>query len=103
MTTIDAPPCAALKPTDFASTQEVKWCPGCGDYSVLAVTKKVLAKLNVPRHNTVFVSGIGCSSRFPYYVNTYGIHSIHGRAPTLATGIKLANPNLNVWIATGDG
>src|SRR5580765_565103 len=92
-----------LKPTDFATDQDVRWCPGCGDYSILMQTKKVLAKLGVDRANTVFVSGIGCSSRFPYYLNTYGFHSIHGRAPTFATGLKLARPELNIWIATGDG
>jgi len=92
-----------LKPQDFASNQEVRWCPGCGDYSVLATVKKVMAKVGLDRSKTVVVSGIGCSSRFPYYVSTYGFHSIHGRAPTLATGLKLARPDLNVWIATGDG
>src|SRR6476620_2898133 len=92
-----------LKPQDFASDQEVRWCPGCGDYSILAQMKKVLATLNFPREKMVFVSGIGCSSRFPYYLNTYGFHSIHGRAPTLATGIKVANPELQVWLVTGDG
>jgi 2-oxoglutarate ferredoxin oxidoreductase subunit beta len=91
------------KPADYASDQEVRWCPGCGDYSILAQTRKVLAKLGVDRSKTVFVSGIGCSSRFPYYMNTYGFHSIHGRAPTFATGLKLARPDLDVWIATGDG
>ena len=94
---------AALKPTDFASDQEVKWCPGCGDYSVLAQTKRILSKLGYDKSNTVFVSGIGCSSRFPYYMATYGFHSIHGRAPTVATGLKLARPDLNVFIVTGDG
>jgi 2-oxoglutarate ferredoxin oxidoreductase subunit beta len=92
-----------LKPADFASDQEVKWCPGCGDYSVLAQTKRILAKLGYDKSNTVFVSGIGCSSRFPYYMGTYGFHSIHGRAPTVATGLKLARPELNVFIVTGDG
>src|SRR5436305_10908332 len=92
-----------LKPADYASDQDVRWCPGCGDYSILMQTKKVLAKLGVDRANTVFVSGIGCSSRFPYYMSTYGFHSIHGRAPTVATGVKLANPNLNIWVVTGDG
>lgn len=91
------------KPNDFASDQEVRWCPGCGDYAAYAVVKKVLAKLNFDRSKTVFVSGIGCSSRFPYYMNTYGIHSIHGRAPTLASGLKIARPDLDVWIVTGDG
>jgi 2-oxoglutarate ferredoxin oxidoreductase subunit beta len=95
--------CAVCSPADYASDQEVRWCPGCGDYSILAQTKKVLAKLGIPRHNLVFVSGIGCSSRFPYYMNTYGFHTIHGRAPTIATGLKLARPDLQVWIATGDG
>jgi 2-oxoglutarate ferredoxin oxidoreductase subunit beta len=101
-----APPketCSGCTAADFASDQEVRWCPGCGDYSILAQTKKVLAKLGIPRSNIVFVSGIGCSSRFPYYLNTYGFHSIHGRAPTIATGLKLARPDLDVWIATGDG
>src|SRR5205809_3878556 len=92
-----------LKPGDYATDQDVRWCPGCGDYSILAQTKKVLAKLGIDRSKTVFVSGIGCSSRFPYYLNTYGFHSIHGRAPTFATGLKLARPELNIWIATGDG
>ena len=96
-------PLSVLKAADFASDQEIRWCPGCGDYSILMQTKKVLAKLGVDRSKTVFVSGIGCSSRFPYYLNTYGFHSIHGRAPTVATGLKLARPDLNVWIATGDG
>ena len=84
--TISCPPsCSSLKPADFASDQEVKWCPGCGDYAILAQVRKVLAKQGIARHNTVFVSGIGCSSRFPYYVSTYGFHSIHGRACTVAT------------------
>jgi 2-oxoglutarate ferredoxin oxidoreductase subunit beta len=93
----------APKPDDYASDQDVRWCPGCGDYSILAQTKKVLAKLGVDRSKTVFISGIGCSSRFPYYMNTYGFHSIHGRAPTFATGLKLARPDLTVWVVTGDG
>ena len=88
---------------DFASDQEVKWCPGCGDYSILKQVQSILPEIGIKRENKVFVSGIGCSSRFPYYMNTYGIHSIHGRAPAVATGIKLANPELNVWIITGDG
>jgi 2-oxoglutarate ferredoxin oxidoreductase subunit beta len=92
-----------LTPGDFASDQEVRWCPGCGDYSILAQMKKVLPTLGVAPQNTVFVSGIGCSSRFPYYVNTYGIHSIHGRAPAVATGLKIARPELTVWVITGDG
>lgn len=88
---------------DFQTAQEVRWCPGCGDYSILAVVQKVLAGLGVPRHKHVFVSGIGCSSRFPYYVNTYGFHTIHGRAPAVAMGVKCANPDLSVWVVTGDG
>ena len=88
---------------DFASDQEVKWCPGCGDYSILKQVQSILPEIGIKKENMVFVSGIGCSSRFPYYMNTYGIHSIHGRAPAVATGIKLANPELNVWIITGDG
>ena len=88
---------------DFASDQEVKWCPGCGDYSILKQVQSILPEIGIKRENMVFVSGIGCSSRFPYYMNTYGIHSIHGRAPAVATGIKLADPELNVWIITGDG
>jgi 2-oxoglutarate/2-oxoacid ferredoxin oxidoreductase subunit beta len=92
-----------LKASDFSSDQDVRWCPGCGDYSILAQTKKVLAKMGVDRSKTVFVSGIGCSSRFPYYMNTYGFHSIHGRAPTLATGLKTSRPDLTVWMVTGDG
>jgi 2-oxoglutarate ferredoxin oxidoreductase subunit beta len=89
-----------LKPTDFASDQDVRWCPGCGDYSILAQMKKVLPTLGVPREKIVFVSGIGCSSRFPYYVNTYGMH---GRAPAVATGLKCVRPDLQVWVITGDG
>ncbi len=92
-----------LKPKDFASDQEVRWCPGCGDYAVLKAVQRTLSKLGVKRENTVFVSGIGCSSRFPYYMSTYGFHTIHGRAPAIATGIKLANPGLDVWVVTGDG
>ena len=93
------------KPTrkDFVSDQEVRWCPGCGDYAILAQIQKVLPELNIPREKFVFVSGIGCSSRLPYYMNTYGFHSIHGRAPTVASGIKIANPDLSVWVITGDG
>jgi 2-oxoglutarate ferredoxin oxidoreductase subunit beta len=88
---------------DFVSDQEVRWCPGCGDYSILAQVQKVLPDLGIPREKYVFVSGIGCSSRFPYYMNTYGFHSIHGRAPAVATGIKASNPDLSVWVITGDG
>ncbi|MEM7785987.1 MAG: 2-oxoacid:ferredoxin oxidoreductase subunit beta [Planctomycetota bacterium] len=92
-----------LKPADFASDQEVKWCPGCGDYSILAQMKKVLAEIGSQPENTVFISGIGCSSRFPYYMNTYGMHSIHGRAPAFASGLKSTRPELDVWLITGDG
>jgi len=92
-----------LTAKDFTTDQDVRWCPGCGDYSILAQVKKVLPTLNIPREKFVFVSGIGCSSRFPYYVETYGVHSIHGRAPAVATGIKAARPDLSVWVATGDG
>ncbi|MGB1925996.1 MAG: 2-oxoacid:ferredoxin oxidoreductase subunit beta [Rubripirellula sp.] len=92
-----------LTASDFASDQDVRWCPGCGDYSILAQMKKVLPDLGVPREKTVFISGIGCSSRFPYYMNTYGMHSIHGRAPTFATGLKSTRPDLMVWVITGDG
>lgn len=88
---------------DFVSDQTVRWCPGCGDYSILAQVQKVMPEIGVPKENIVFISGIGCSSRFPYYMNTYGVHSIHGRAPTLATGLALANPELSVWVVTGDG
>src|ERR1700758_2441791 len=92
-----------LTAKDFATDQDVRWCPGCGDYSILAQMKKALATLNFPREKMVFISGIGCSSRFPYYMNTYGFHSIHGRAPTLATGLKVARPDLQIWVITGDG
>lgn len=92
-----------LKPKDFATDQEVRWCPGCGDYAILKGVQKTLADLGSRPENTVFVSGIGCSSRFPYYMATYGFHTIHGRAPAVATGVKLANPDLDVWIVTGDG
>ncbi|MCB2156006.1 2-oxoacid:ferredoxin oxidoreductase subunit beta [bacterium] len=88
---------------DFASDQDVRWCPGCGDYSILAAVKKTLAQFDVPPEKYAFISGIGCSSRFPYYMNTYGIHSIHGRAMSIATGLKVARPDLNVWVITGDG
>src|SRR5574342_58382 len=87
---------------DFASDQDVRWCPGCGDYSILAQVQRVMPTLDVPKENLVFVAGIGCSSRFPYYMNTYGFHSIHGRAPASATGLKVARPDLDVWVITGD-
>ena len=93
----------ALTRKDFVSDQDVRWCPGCGDYAILAQVQRVMPELGVPRENVVFVSGIGCSSRFPYYMNTYGFHGIHGRAPAIATGIKIANPSLSVWMVTGDG
>ena len=92
-----------LSKKDFESDQDVRWCPGCGDYAILATVQRTLATLGVKRETTVFVSGIGCSSRFPYYMNTYGFHTIHGRAPAVATGVKCANPELDVWVITGDG
>ena len=92
-----------LTPADYASDQDVRWCPGCGDYAILKVMQKTLPQLGVPREKIVFVSGIGCSSRFPYYMNTYGMHSIHGRAPAIATGLKTVRPDLQVWVVTGDG
>jgi 2-oxoglutarate ferredoxin oxidoreductase subunit beta len=92
-----------LSRKDFLTDQEVRWCPGCGDFAVLAQVQKLLPTLDIPRENFVVVSGIGCSSRFPYYVDTYGLHTIHGRAPAIATGLKLARPELSVWIVTGDG
>lgn len=88
---------------DFASDQEVRWCPGCDDYVILRSMQKALPEMGVKKEDVVFVSGIGCSSRFPYYMNTYGMHTIHGRAPAIATGVKLANPELSVWVMTGDG
>ena len=96
-------PVQTLTEKDFSSDQEVRWCPGCGDYAILKTVQKLMPKLNVPKENIVFVSGIGCSSRFPYYMNTYGFHTIHGRAPAIASGVKLANPELDVWVITGDG
>jgi len=88
---------------DFTSDQAVRWCPGCGDYAILAQTQKVFPDLGIDKENLVFISGIGCSSRFPYYMDTYGFHTIHGRAPAIASGVKLANPDLSVWVVTGDG
>ncbi|MGD9796195.1 MAG: 2-oxoacid:ferredoxin oxidoreductase subunit beta [Acidimicrobiia bacterium] len=88
---------------DWTSDQEVRWCPGCGDYSILAAVQMLFPELGVRQENVVFISGIGCSSRFPYYMNTYGMHSIHGRAPAIATGVALARPDLDVWVVTGDG
>lgn len=92
-----------LTAKDFATDQEVRWCPGCGDYSILAQVQKIMPGLGIPRENIVIISGIGCSSRFPYYMNTYGMHSIHGRATAVASGLKAARPDLSVWIVTGDG
>jgi len=92
-----------LTPADYASEQDVRWCPGCGDYSILAQMKKMLSSVGAVRERTVFISGIGCSSRFPYYLNTYGIHGIHGRAPAIATGLAVVRPDLQVWVITGDG
>ncbi len=98
-----ARPPLGLKAKDFKTDQEVRWCPGCGDYAVLAAVQGFLPELNIERENTVFISGIGCSSRFPYYMNTYGMHSIHGRAPAIATGLSTSRPDLSVWVVTGDG
>lgn len=92
-----------LTAKDFATSQEVRWCPGCGDYAILKSVTKALADVGASRENTAFISGIGCAARFPYYVETYGFHTIHGRAPAIATGLKLANPELDVWVVTGDG
>ena len=92
-----------LTAKDFTTDQEVRWCPGCGDYSILAQVQKIMPNIGVPKENIVIISGIGCSSRFPYYMNTYGMHSIHGRATAIASGLKAARPELSVWIVTGDG
>jgi 2-oxoglutarate ferredoxin oxidoreductase subunit beta len=101
MTDVTGP--VPLTRRDFESDQDVRWCPGCGDYAVLSQVQKLLPTLGIPRENFAVVSGIGCSSRFPYYVETYGMHGIHGRAPAIATGLKLARPDLSVWVVTGDG
>ena len=103
VTTDDSTDVPVLTKKDFQSDQETRWCPGCGDYSILAQMQKMLPSLGLPTEKVVFVSGIGCSSRFPYYMNTYGFHSIHGRAPTIATGLKLTRPDLTVFVITGDG
>lgn len=103
MSTATIAPQAALTAKDFATDQEVRWCPGCGDYSILKQVQTIMPGLGVPRENIVIVSGIGCSSRFPYYMNTYGMHSIHGRATAIASGLKATRPELSVWIVTGDG
>jgi 2-oxoglutarate ferredoxin oxidoreductase subunit beta len=97
------PPQPTLTAKDFATDQEVRWCPGCGDYSILAQVQKVMPGLGIPKENIVIISGIGCSSRFPYYMNTYGMHSIHGRATAIASGLKASRPELSVWIVAGDG
>jgi 2-oxoglutarate ferredoxin oxidoreductase subunit beta len=94
---------APLKPQDFETDQEVRWCPGCGDYAILKAVQKTMADIGAQKDKTAFVSGIGCSSRFPYYMATYGFHTIHGRAPAFATGLKLAQPDLDIWMVTGDG
>lgn len=96
-------PDIVLTKKDFTSDQEVKWCPGCGDYSILSTVQSYLPELGVPRENVVFISGIGCSSRFPYYLDTYGMHSIHGRAPTIASGLAISRPDLSIFVITGDG
>ena len=100
MTTVALP---VLTKKDFQTDQEIRWCPGCGDYAILSAVQSVFADLGTPRENFVIISGIGCSSRFPYYMNTYGFHTIHGRAPAIATGLKIVRPDLDVWVATGDG
>ncbi|MBA2280515.1 MAG: 2-oxoacid:ferredoxin oxidoreductase subunit beta [Acidimicrobiia bacterium] len=101
MTTVDLPSPTTRK--DWSSDQEVRWCPGCGDYSILAAVQMLMPELAVRREDTVFISGIGCAARFPYYMNTYGMHTIHGRAPAIATGLALARPDLDVWVVAGDG
>jgi len=103
MNEITITPKPDLTAKDFATDQEVRWCPGCGDYSILAQVQKIMPALGIPRENIVIISGIGCSSRFPYYMNTYGMHSIHGRATAIASGLKASRPELSVWIVTGDG
>ncbi len=99
----DMTPIQKSSPKDWETDQEVRWCPGCGDYAILKAVQRTMPELGSTPENTVFISGIGCSSRFPYYMETYGFHTIHGRAPAVATGVKLANPDLDVWIITGDG
>jgi 2-oxoglutarate ferredoxin oxidoreductase subunit beta len=101
MTVIEKP--AKLSPKDYATDQEVRWCPGCGDYAIIKAVQRTLAELEAAPQETVFISGIGCASRFPYYMATYGFHTIHGRAPAIATGVKLSNPELDVWVVAGDG
>src|SRR5687768_5676256 len=92
-----------LQRKDFQTKNDVRWCPGCGDYAILATVQRLMPDLGVPKENIVFVSGIGCAARFPYYMETYGMHTIHGRAPTIATGLKITRPDLDVWLITGDG
>ena len=99
----DMTPIQKSSPKDWETDQEVRWCPGCGDYAILKAVQRTMPEIGATPENTVFISGIGCSSRFPYYMETYGFHTIHGRAPAVATGVKLANPELDVWIITGDG
>jgi 2-oxoglutarate/2-oxoacid ferredoxin oxidoreductase subunit beta len=103
VTTATLPPPPVYSKKDFQTDQEVRWCPGCGDYAILAAVQSVFPELGIPKEKFVVVSGIGCSSRFPYYMNTFGFHTIHGRAPAVATGLKLTRPELEVWVATGDG
>ena len=93
----------ALSAKDFTSDQEVRWCPGCGDYAILAAVQRFMPELGIPKEKIVFISGIGCAARFPYYMETYGMHSIHGRAPAIATGLSTSRPDLSVWVVTGDG
>ncbi len=100
---MSTPAAPTLSRKDFVTDQDVRWCPGCGDYSILAQVQKIMPELGIPRERIVFISGIGCSSRFPYYMNTYGFHSIHGRAPAIASGLKATRPELSVWVVTGDG
>ncbi|MBI3634593.1 MAG: 2-oxoacid:ferredoxin oxidoreductase subunit beta [Candidatus Rokubacteria bacterium] len=103
MSVTGTPDARRLTKKDFESDQDVRWCPGCGDYAILNAVQKTMPDLGVPRENIVFISGIGCSSRFPYYMNTYGFHTIHGRAPAIATGLRVARPDLKVFVVTGDG
>jgi len=103
MSTATLPPITPLTKKDFQTDQEVRWCPGCGDYAILSAVQSVFPELGIKRENFVVISGIGCSSRFPYYMNTFGFHTIHGRAPAVATGLKAVRPDLEVWVATGDG
>lgn len=103
MSEVLSSPVPALTSKDFATDQEVRWCPGCGDYSILAQVQKIMPGLGIPKENIVIISGIGCSSRFPYYMNTFGMHSIHGRATAIASGLKATRPELSVWVVTGDG